>query len=55
MSLATNAGLVYIIQRDYIGARVGAVGGGTALQSREVAIVSLQFFIRIILLVALWP
>jgi len=55
MLLATNAGLVYIIQRDYIGVRGCAVGGGTALQSREVAIVSLEFFIEIILLVALWP
>jgi len=55
MLLVINAGLVYIIRRDYIGARGGTVGGGTALQSREVSIVSLEFFTEIILLVVLWP
>jgi hypothetical protein len=43
MLLATNAGPVNIIQRDYIGARSDAVGGGTAIQSREVAIASFIF------------
>jgi hypothetical protein len=43
----------------YIGARGGAVGLGTELQARRSQVrfpmVSLEFFIDIILLAALWP
>ena len=42
-----------------LGDRGGAVGGGTALQVRRSRVrfpmVSLEFFIDIILLAALWP
>jgi hypothetical protein len=62
MSAASPIHLVLLIWLPYQwprGARCGAVGWGTALQVRRpwvrFPMVSLEFFIGIILSVALWP
>jgi hypothetical protein len=51
--------LLYKLYTLYNGARGGAVGWGTALQTGTSRVrfpmVSLEFFIDIIVLVALWP
>ena len=58
--LASNSKLcIFLITTQYYGVRGGAVGWGTALQARRsrvrIPMVSLEFFIDIILLAALWP